>query len=104
MDLLQGYDEYFVSYKDSRDLARDPLSAEAPAVLPLRLPGTEESPFLHVVAVDGRVVGRWRHVLSARSLRLDTQLFRPLTRAEQRGFLVQAERLAAHWDVELEET
>ncbi|KRC32917.1 winged helix DNA-binding domain-containing protein [Oerskovia sp. Root22] len=100
VDLLQGYDEYFVSYKDSRDLARDPLSVEAPAVLPLRLPGTEESPFLHVIAVGGRVVGRWRHVLTARTLRLDTQLFRPLVRAEQRGFEVQAERLAAHWGVE----
>ncbi|MNW61982.1 hypothetical protein D3C74_400800 [compost metagenome] len=74
VDLLQGYDEYFVSYKDSRDLARDPLSAEAPAVLPLRLPGTEESPFLHVIAVG--------------------------VRAEQRGFEAQAERLAAHWGVE----
>jgi hypothetical protein len=99
VDLLQGYDEYFVSYKDSRDLARDPLSAEAPAVLPLRLPGKEVSPFLHVIAVDGRVVGRWRHALTARSLRLDTQLFRPLTQAEQQGFDAQAERLAAHWGV-----
>lgn len=102
VDLLQGYDEYLVSYKDSRDLARDPLSAEAPAVLPLRLPGTEVSPFLHVIAVDGRVVGRWRHVLTAKTLRLDTQLFRPLTRAEQQGFDAQAERLAAHWGVAYE--
>lgn len=102
VDLLQGYDEYFVSYKDSRDLARDPLSAEAPAVLPLRLPGKEVSPFLHVIAVDGRVVGRWRHALTAKALRLDTQLFRPLTRAEQRGFEAQAERLAAHWGVAYE--
>ncbi len=101
VDLLQGYDEYFVSYKDSRDLARDPLSADAPAVLPLRLPGTEVSPFLHVIAVDGRVVGRWRHALTARTLRLDTQLFRPLTREEQREFDAQAERLAAHWGVAL---
>ncbi|MFE4466424.1 winged helix DNA-binding domain-containing protein [Oerskovia sp. NPDC056781] len=102
VDLLQGYDEYFVSYKDSRDLARDPLSAEAPAVLPLRLPGKEVSPFLHVIAVDGRVVGRWRHALTARTLRLDTQLFRPLTRAEQQGLDAQAERLAAHWALSLE--
>lgn len=102
VDLLQGYDEYFVSYKDSRDLARDPFSAGAPAVLPLRLPGAEESPFLHVIAVDGRVVGRWRHALTARTLRLDTQLFRPLTAAEQRGFDEQARRLAAHWGVEHE--
>jgi len=102
VDLLQGYDEYFVSYKDSRDLARDPLSAEVPAVLPLRLPGKEVSPFLHVIAVDGRVVGRWRHALTAKTLRLDTQLFRPLTRGEQRGFEAQAERLAAHWGVAYE--
>ncbi|MFF3064625.1 winged helix DNA-binding domain-containing protein [Oerskovia sp. NPDC057915] len=102
VDLLQGYDEYFVSYKDSRDLARDPLSAGAPAVLPLRLPGKEESPFLHVIAVGGRVVGRWRHVLTAKTLRLDTQLFRPLTRDERQGLEVQAERLAAHWGVAYE--
>ncbi|MHA7134355.1 winged helix DNA-binding domain-containing protein [Oerskovia turbata] len=101
VDLLQGYDECFVSYKDSRDLARDPLSTDAPAVLPLRLPGKEESPFLHVIAVEGRVVGRWRHVLTAATLRLDTQLFRPLTDAEQRAVDAQARRLAAHWGVEL---
>jgi hypothetical protein len=101
VDLLQGYDECFVSYKDSRDLARDPLSTDAPAVLPLRLPGKEESPFLHVIAVDGRVVGRWRHVLTGKTLRLDTQLFRPLTAAEQRAVDTQAQRLAAHWGVEL---
>ncbi|MEK8226572.1 crosslink repair DNA glycosylase YcaQ family protein [Oerskovia sp. M15] len=66
----------------------------------LRPPGAEESPFLHVVAVDGRVVGRWRHVLTTRSLRLDTQLFRPLTPPEREAFEAQARRLATHWGVE----
>jgi hypothetical protein len=50
VDLLQAYDELFCSYRESRDVVLEPGSA-----LPDRA-----GAFIHPVAVDGRVAGRWR--------------------------------------------
>lgn len=50
VDLLQAYDELFLSYTESRFVALDPAAA------PLVRPGA----YVHLVVADGRVVGRWR--------------------------------------------
>jgi hypothetical protein len=50
VDLLQAYDELFCSYRESRGVVLEPG-----VPLPDRA-GT----FIHSVAVDGRVAGRWR--------------------------------------------
>lgn len=52
--LLQPYDEYFVSYSESRSVAD--LGALAGAT------GDDASPYFHVAIAGGRAVGRWRRL------------------------------------------
>jgi hypothetical protein len=79
--LLQGYDEYFMGYRESRhvvDLAGFTDS----------LPNGR-SVFNGVVVLNGQIAGHWRRALKRREVVFDVALYRPLDDA-QRGALEAA--------------
>jgi hypothetical protein len=78
--LLQGYDEYVIAYRDSRDVHGG---------LPLTI-GRPEPGFLHAAVSDGRVLGNWRAIPSARALAVEIRA-RPSER-ERRALAAAAER------------
>ncbi|MEL4319484.1 winged helix DNA-binding domain-containing protein [Leifsonia sp. YIM 134122] len=66
IDLLHGYDEYVMSYLETRGVIQHPdFSA----------PGTPDS-LLHAALLDGRVVATWKHTLARRSASIE---LRPIT-------------------------
>lgn len=67
VDLIQGYDEYVMSYGDTKHL----------------MAGGREPRHLHTILVDGKAIGSWRHTAKARSVELATDLNRPLGDTEQ---------------------
>jgi hypothetical protein len=84
--LIQGYDEYVVAYKDSRDVygrARLPGSPKA-------APG----PFLHAVLLRGQVVGSWRAVAGARSVDIQMRLLAKPSAPDTRAIDAAVERYA----------
>jgi hypothetical protein len=54
VDPVQGYDEYVMSYNESRDVL---LRPEPASVRPL-----DRTAFHHAILLDGRLIGHWRHV------------------------------------------
>ncbi|HYH76857.1 MAG TPA: winged helix DNA-binding domain-containing protein, partial [Arthrobacter sp.] len=64
IDLIQCYDEYVMGYSASRHY----LGGAAPA-----LPA--DGALMHVVLLDGRMVGSWRHSLLPGRCELDIRLF-----------------------------
>ena len=74
VDLVQGYDECIMSYSESKDVLRLPATS-----------GDQTVPFNHAVLLDGHVVGHWRHVPKARSVTIETSLYRTLARREARA-------------------
>jgi hypothetical protein len=89
--LLPNYDEFLVAFKDRsamtdyRDLRNVRDARDAPQVNVLRT---------HFVMVDGRIVGGWRRILTAREIVVIAQLWRPLSSAEQKGLDRAAARYA----------
>lgn len=53
VDLVQCYDELIISYTESRDVLRTDRAG-------FPVPGRPTEGFMHVVLVDGRLLGHWR--------------------------------------------
>ena len=73
--LLPNYDEFGIAYRDRmllRGVAR-----------PTGMTALDEVG--HLLMIDRTLVGRWRRVVKARSVVIDVQPFRSLTRAETRA-------------------
>lgn len=66
IDLIQCYDEYVMGYSATRHY----LGGSAPA-FPV------DGSLLHVVLLDGRMVGSWRHTLVPGRCELDIRMFDP---------------------------
>jgi hypothetical protein len=78
VDLIQGYDEYVMSYSETQALlfeSPDPRTSATPTV----------APYLHTVLSDGRVAGHWRHTLAKTSATVDVVQDRPFDAAEERA-------------------
>lgn len=72
--LLQVYDEYVIAYRESRDILDvDQLAGQ--------LPGGRVM-FLHAVILDGQVIGHWRRQITKTAVVVETQILRPLGKAE----------------------
>jgi hypothetical protein len=84
VDLVQGYDEYVMSYSESRDVLFRPEPASA---RPL-----DRTAFYHDILLDGRLIGHWRHVLEEDGAIIETQLATPLGAADKRALKVAGER------------
>lgn len=84
VDLLQGYDEYVMSYSESRDVLFTPGEAGA---RPL-----DRAAYYHAVLLYGRLIGHWRHVLEKDRVVVETQLDRALDADEMRAFNAAVKR------------
>ncbi|MGJ5815662.1 winged helix DNA-binding domain-containing protein [Paludibaculum fermentans] len=67
-DLVQCYDEYIMSYSESRDV--------------LGLGALDRPEFVHFILLDGHRIGRWRHQLSNGGAEVMTSTDRALTSRE----------------------
>jgi hypothetical protein len=84
VDLVQGYDEYVMSYSESRDVLLRPAP---PNVRPL-----DRAAYYHAILQDGRLIGHWRHALEKDRVIIETQLSGPLDVAEKQALKVAADR------------
>ena len=73
--LLPIYDEFGIAYKD-----RDVVPA-------MPAPGSigDESEYMHLLVIDGHLVGRWRRTLKTSTVIVEAHPFRALTRSETRA-------------------
>ncbi len=53
--------------------------------------------FIHAVAVDGVVVGRWRWVVGTRDVVVEPQWRRAPSSAEEAALAFQADAVRVHW-------
>jgi winged helix DNA-binding protein len=74
IDLIQGLDEYVMSYSESRDVLLGTPATEANARVAIV--------FNHVVLLDGQVIGQWKPVSGKDSIVIETSMYRPFRRAE----------------------
>jgi hypothetical protein len=82
--LMQGFDEYIVAYRSPRH----PINLSG-LVPPTAL---SRPPFLHGIVLDTQLVGWWRRVAAKPGFEIQTQLARPLSRAEQTALNDAVER------------
>jgi hypothetical protein len=79
VDLVQVYDECLMGYSESRDV----LAGDAPA---------PENPYMHVVLLDGKPIGRWKRIETRAGVEIETALDRPMDGAETRALERAVER------------
>ena len=84
MRLLSNYDEYFIAYKDRTAISATPVKRQW-------APGLND----HVLAIDGRIVGRWTREFKKSEVSLEVNSMRRLTRDERDAIVEQAERFGA---------
>ncbi|MEO8069256.1 MAG: winged helix DNA-binding domain-containing protein [Flavobacteriales bacterium] len=85
--LLPNYDEYGIGYKD-RSAFYDPSQAQ--------LSGSRGNPvFRHLIVVNGKMMGTWDRALSARSVRVSSSAFTPLSTAANAALAQATKRYAA---------
>ena len=73
--LLPNYDEFGIAYRDRTLLASVPR--------PKRIVAGDE--FAHLLVIDRQLTGRWRRTVKSRSVIVEVQSFRSLTRSEIRS-------------------
>lgn len=73
VDLVQGYDEYVMSYFPSKKFMQ----------LPEYAPTAEFGLLLHTVLIDGVMAGQWKHVLRSRDATVQIARLRSFTVAER---------------------
>jgi hypothetical protein len=88
---LQGYDEYFVSYGETRGIHAAPDLSPSPS--------SGDRPFLHVVVLDGQVVGRWQRRMRKNDVTLEVQISPRLARTRASSFRTAAARYQAFLDM-----
>lgn len=81
--LLPNYDEYLVSYRDSRH-------AVEPGYVQLFM--QRNVVFSHFVVVDGRVVGSWKRTFEKKTVVITLRLFEPWGEAQAQALRAAAER------------
>ena len=75
IDLIQGYDEYVMSYSDSKDVLWSSVGRVTSRAI-------NPNVYLHAALLDGQLVGHWRHVRRSKEVVLETALYRKLEKAE----------------------
>ncbi|HET9913844.1 MAG TPA: winged helix DNA-binding domain-containing protein [Anaerolineales bacterium] len=82
--LLPNYDEYFIGFKDR--------SAIGKRVGPLRSEEDKLALYVHIIILDGQIVGGWRRTITKNAVILERQLLTDLTRSEERALSREADR------------
>jgi hypothetical protein len=90
IDLVQAYDEYVMSYSESRDVMLGLLT----------VPDPDRPVYLHTVLLDGRLAGHWKHTVRARTVVVDTYLYRPLDESGSLAMDAAVRRLGAYFGAE----
>jgi hypothetical protein len=85
--LLQGYDEYFVGYSQSKYVLGVSDAARSRT--------QEEIPFNHVVVLDSQVAGYWKRTLKRRSVLIEVALYAPFADEQAAALQAAADRHAA---------
>lgn len=80
IDLVQVYDEYVMSYSESRDV----LSAQSAA--------PEVRTYADAILLDGQLIGNWKHVFQKNAATVETGLYRRLNGLEKRALESALER------------
>jgi hypothetical protein len=75
--LLPGFDEYLLGYRD-RSAALDPLDAQ-------KIQPGSNGIFAATIAINGKITGTWKRVFAKKSVAISTELFKSLTKAEDRA-------------------
>jgi hypothetical protein len=81
--LLPNYDEYLISYRDSRP-AFEPEYAQLFAL--------GNVVFSHFIVVDGRIIGSWQRTFQKKTVVIALRSFEPLSEAQSRAIHAAAER------------
>jgi len=81
---VQGYDEYVMSYSESRDVLITPGPSSS---RPL-----DRTTFYHAILLDGRLIGHWRHAFEKSKVIIETQLDRPFNANEKQALKTAVER------------
>ena len=89
VDLIQCYDEYVMGYSQSRHY----LGGVAPYF-------PENGGPMHVVLLDGRLGGWWRHGFAGDTCELDVRLNQPATPSVQRALEAEVERYGSFLGME----
>jgi hypothetical protein len=84
VDLVQGYDEYVMSYRESRDA----LYGGRPTA---PVPHTENV-LMHAVLLDGQLIGLWKPARTKDSVVIEASLFGPLEPIGERALERAVER------------
>jgi len=92
IDLIQAYDEYVMSYSESKDVLQSSSPVTSGAV--------NVNMYLHAVLLDGQVIGHWRHSHGAKDVTVETALYRELTRAEVAAMDAATKRFGGYFGVE----
>ncbi|MEA2646676.1 MAG: hypothetical protein QOE92_1759 [Chloroflexota bacterium] len=86
VDLVQCYDEYVMSYTESRDVLAAPGRP---------LPVTDRDTYYHAILLDGSMVGRWRHALRGDGVTVEAMLYRRLIAGERQALDAEVARYGA---------
>jgi hypothetical protein len=84
--LLPNYDEYTVSYKDTRNAFDMPDAEQSDA---------EGSVLVHTILLDGRLVGTWKRAVKKDEALITANLFTSLNEAQRSAFTASVNRYAA---------
>jgi hypothetical protein len=84
--LLSIYDEYISGYKDRSALGDAEVGAKLSAL---------GNALTYVIVVEGQIVGTWKRTLTKAAAVIETNIFRRLTKAEQRAVAGAAQRYGA---------
>lgn len=84
--LLPNYDEYFIGFKDRSAIGEIARQAG--------IKGDDPSLIAHVVILNGQIVGGWRRTLTKNAVILERNLFKDLTRSEERALAREADRFS----------
>lgn len=91
VDLIQGYDEYVMSYSESRDIIHSGGPMLAGPINP--------NVYLHAVLLDGQLAGHWRFVQKPKQVVAEVALFRPFDKAETTALEAATARLGEYFGV-----
>ncbi len=81
--LLSIYDEYISGYKDRSAMVDAWHAAQLTAL---------GNALAYIIVVDGQIVGTWKRTLRKDAVVIETNIFTPLTKAENRAVAVAAHR------------
>jgi hypothetical protein len=84
--LLSIYDEYISSYKDRSAIGEVEVGKRLKAM---------GNALTYIIVLDGQIVGTWKRDIGRDVVRIETNLFKPLSDAEQLAVAAAAQRFGA---------